>query len=120
MELDRFISETLQSVFKGIADAQEKLGALDGAINPKAYSWGEEQAKHLQVARDNRKIECVEFEVVLTLETGKGEGADAKIGVFSGLFGAGAGVRVDIKESAQSLNKIRFGIPVVWPTQKGW
>ncbi len=110
MELKEFVSETLSNIIQGIEKAQKELEGKDCAINPEMYHEDKD------VAKDRRKIKNIEFEVLLKLE--ESQGSKATIGVFAGFIGGGA--QGQSGEITQSLNKIKFSVPVVYPKQKGW
>lgn len=111
MELKDYISETISNVILGIKDAQKKIEKSGGYINPVIQRYGNNESKHL--ARGARTIEEVEFEIVLKLEEAQGSGA--KINVFSGLFGGS--IKAQSQESNQSMNKIKFSVPIAYPQQ---
>ncbi len=116
MELKIFVAETLKQIVEGIVTAQQDLKERNVMVNPTATSKGADgvfrTASDSQV--DGQKtVQMVEFEVVL----GQTEGIEAggRIGVFFSSVGVGAQEKSETGSSA--VNKIKFSIPIVFPSQ---
>jgi hypothetical protein len=99
MKLDEFISETLNQVIEGVAQAQKACSASNAVIADRSGSVETTQ---------------VEFDVALTVESGtKTKGG---IGVVTGIVSLGSSGQSDNTKTA--VNRIKFSVPVVLPTDK--
>ena len=118
MQIHEFITETLVQIAKGIGDANEKLQSSSAIVNPRhvqpnshehvrAYGW-------LSTAKDKlRAVHLVEFDIAVTATEGKEN--KGGIGVALGNIGLGTSRKEELEKIAQ--NRIRFGIPMVYPNE---
>lgn len=111
MELKEFIAETLSNIILGVKEAQDKLEIAGAAINPRI--WQYEKNFDRPLLNSERHVEFIEFEVGLKLE--EKEGSKASISIFSGILG---GVEGNSSEINQSVNRIKFRIPMAYPQQE--
>ena len=117
MNLKEFITTTLVEIAEGLRDAQSKFAELGGTVNPRGltdpfqkniYSFTSPDAMHR-----NFKLSNVEFDIALTASNeAENKGG---IGVFLGSFGVGANTKEVGGQS--SVNKIKFSVPVEFPSQ---
>lgn len=101
MELDKFVSETLVAISKGVdrakSDTQESI-----KVNPPVYGSGTGQMTTI----DDRATSDIQFDVALTVEdTAEGGG---KISVFGSNVGGSKGN----KETLTS--RVSFSVPVAF------
>jgi len=104
MELNEFITNTLEEIAKGVSGAKPKFEEFGGKINPKIQS-----RIHSGNTTDSKSD--VEFEVSLTdtsTDT-KGKG----IGVLLSVISAGANKTNETE--IRSMTKIKFNVPVELP-----
>jgi len=111
-ELKDFIAESLKQIIEGIEKAQthaQKKGAL---INPSSFSIVEMKRKKF----DNVPFtQDVEFDVAVTL--GKLDNKEGSVGIFpiSSYFGLGGKLKAE--KTVENVSRIKFKIPVRFPTQ---
>ena len=97
LELKDFVQQTLVQIMEGVAEAQTK-NKSGGNISPGRKG-------------SPAKIHKVRFDVAITeglTDTGKG-----KAGIFVAF--ANAGVEGAVEEYSSTYNRIKFGVPVVYP-----
>lgn len=112
MELKEFIKETISSVCFAIAESQQELKNNGVIVNPDktARSKTGEQLLH---SKGDRFIQNIEFDILVGIEDSvKGDG---KAGINVGsLLNVGGGVSTE--SSNQNQNRIKFNIPIAFPT----
>lgn len=116
MELKEFVSKSLLEIMAGVADAQKQTKA--GSIVPHVLSrvhttggWGERTLKAIE--QGSTEIQTVEFEV--TVKADEREGAQGRISVVAGLFGAG--ITADKGKTDEHGTTLKFRVPIAFPTQ---
>lgn len=98
MQLSKFVQETLSELLAGIRHAQtDAVEGAKGAVCPSSY----------------RKIEFVEFDLAVTASETSGAGGQAGIVVAS----IGIAGRKDASRSTESVNRVKFRVPVEFPAQ---
>ncbi len=100
MDLETFVSETLQQIVKGVKTAQRHADCQTARINP----VDQQGFVH---------VKDIEFDVAVTVT----EGAEKKggIGVFSGVLGVGG--QASSNTASSSVSRIKFSVPVILPTK---
>ena len=113
MQLDEFVSETLQQLMTGVHNAQEHAQELGGQVNPHGARFTTKGASPTGYRRnDMAPVHLVEFDVALTVA----EGQKVKGGLVvlvAGLLGAGA--RAEKENTASRVSRVRFAVPVMYP-----
>jgi hypothetical protein len=119
MKLGSFIAQTLTEIIDGITEAQEYAIQKGASVNPRHVNWSNNKQGFItssnDLAPDNQPLlSPIKFEILLTI----GEDANAHGGV--GIFAAslGLGVRGEVKEFSETVNKISFQILAKLPQQK--
>lgn len=120
MNLRDFIRETLSEIADGVAEADEKVAARGGAVNPRdvvANKSGE--GPYGYYAEDKkgtyrRAVESIEFDVVVSAAEGKE--TKGGIAIHVGAIGVGSAGKSDQSSSSQS--RIKFRIPMLLPNSK--
>ena len=110
MELKEFISATLVEIVEAVYLANTKLTNRDAVVSP-SIRFGD------GIPNDCGAfpfVERVEFNVALTVSDQKSSGVGAGINVLGASIG---GSGKDITES-QSINKIKFSVPIIFPQNK--
>ena len=112
MELKDFIKETISAISNGIVESQKDLSDKGVIINPERMGTGKNGGKVLRV--DGwRYVQDLEFEVNVSVDEETNVGGGAKIKVFGvGQIGGDAGA----KSSSSVVNKLKFKVPVSFPT----
>jgi hypothetical protein len=111
MELKDFISEILKQTVEGVVSAQlavKDKGAkvVPGEITTNAgllYTTGNRSAN----------VQMIEFDILLTKS--HNNEAKAGIGVFFGSIGVGGQGKTEAGTNAS--NRVKFSVPVVFPSQ---
>lgn len=113
MKLEEFISETINQIISGIRKTHDHAKEQGAVVNPKI------EHKKTTLSTKETKIEAlspirtVEFDIAIT--TSEGKGTKGGIGIFVGPIGVGAQGKSDSSNS--SISRIKFSVPVVFPTQ---
>jgi len=110
MELQEFIKSTIIQISKGIKEAQKELADSAVIINPSRMKNDSKGNKFLDKS-GFRFVQDIEINVGI-VATEK-DGKKAGIGVFSGFLSGG--VQASENNSNQSINNIKFTIPVALP-----
>jgi hypothetical protein len=113
MELKDFIKSTLTQITLGVKEAQDELLESGVIINPSCLESDSKGNKYLQ-SGGVRYVQEIEINVgiVATNEGGK----KASIGVLTGLLSGG--IQANEGSCNQSVNNIKFTIPVALPSSK--
>lgn len=117
MELKDFVQESLVHIARGIEAASVALQDTNAHINPKnvyVNSDARQNYGRLDTTKDfNPVVELVEFDVAVHAE--KGTESKDTIAISVGSVDLGEGGR-KLQESNRSESRIKFKIPVVFPT----
>jgi hypothetical protein len=116
MELKDFVEESLVQIARGIEAASKALEDTNAHINPKnVYVNSDSRQNYGRLVKKqeyNPVVELVEFDVAVHASEGKE--TNGKIGISVGSIGLGAGGKS--QETNRSESRIKFKIPVVFPT----
>lgn len=113
MELKQFVAESLVQIFEGVQIAQDKLGDL-GQICPVVRKDSIRDANTIPaLTSDGQPVEYFDFDVAVKIDDSNEVGAKVGISIASFNFG-GSGKSVS---SEGVVSKIKFRIPVVFPTK---
>jgi hypothetical protein len=108
MNLQNFVSATLQSIINGIADARYQLAGHGEHICPAITTHYQVLHDQGRVLANNRVVHFVEFDVAVTVTASSSSSEGATIGVVS----------EGTKESASSnsgQSRIKFSVPITLP-----
>lgn len=100
MELEDFVRTTIVGIMRGVRNAMTQAEEVGGHINPRGP---------LEL---RTKPEAMEFDVAITVVEATEHGGKAKISVAG--FSVGGGL--DKNYQNQSVSRVRFNIPVSWPS----
>ena len=106
MELDTYISTTLQQIVGGVQEAQEAMKGGGAKVNPSRRSL----PPHTMHA-DGMEIQDIEFDIVVTVADEKKSGGGLRVGIP----GVGAGLEGGSSSQHSAENRIRFKVPLVLP-----
>ena len=113
MELNKFITESLNSIIKGIKDSQDFASENGAVINPLIGNWDLE--KTMTTYNKEKEgaigISTINFDVAVSLSKEQETGAKGGINVMSLNIGGNLSDK-DIKET---VSRIKFSINVVLP-----
>lgn len=117
MNLKEFVSKSLEEIVSGVHDAGNRARGYGARVNPKGYEGVGENAKGVYTDEngDYHAVEYVDFDIAVVAEESSGKQGGGEIKVFSVGLGGGA--------SAGSVNRsesrLKFRVPVLFPTSKG-
>ncbi|MDQ7016543.1 MAG: hypothetical protein Q9N68_09235 [Gammaproteobacteria bacterium] len=118
MELKDFIRESFVQISKGIEEANDELKDTSALINPdNVYVNAENRQNYGRLSQNkeyNRVVEVIEFDVAVTASDSAEAGG--KFGIRVGSIEIGANGKEEEKNKAES--RIRFKVPMVFPTAK--
>ena len=105
MELKNFIKGTLTEIVEAVKESQITIKGTGAVINPPQYEIKER-------TKTGAPIFEIEFDIGVTVSDSSG--AKGGIGIF--MAGLGVGTKAELNESNVSQNRIKFRIPVAYPT----
>jgi hypothetical protein len=123
MELKDFVAATMAQIVDGVVEAQKHAASVGAWINPQdtnastAFSRGNPtKVRFAEISGCgiyHNEVHVVEFDVAVT-ET---EGHESKggIGIVSVIKASG---EKSSESSVESISRIKFNVPVVFPHQK--
>ncbi len=116
MQLEEFVAESLSQVMRGVKAAMDAAKETGAQINPKLLPRDSKGGGGplTGFGGEPLMVERVEFDVAVTVR--EGTESKAGIGVVSGIFGAGA--KGSSAAESGSVTRIKFTVPLVWPTQR--
>jgi len=112
MQLKDFISETLSQLIDGVVEAQAKVQASGGRVSPHVRTPNDPKSLY---GRTNDQLPVIFVDFDISVEAQETKGTKGGIGVVTGMFNLGSGG--ESRENRQSMNKIKFSIPVALPLQ---
>lgn len=123
MDLKDFVKSSLHQIAEGIIEANEALSDTNAIVNPPditvysetSQAYGRTKSTDsTQPASESRVVEKVEFDVAVTVEDGTAKDTGIKVSIMS--VGLGAGRKSKTKSGSES--RIRFAVPMIFPTTK--
>jgi hypothetical protein len=119
MKLGNFIAQTVSEIIDGVLVAQAYAEQKGASINPGHVNWSEQKQSFYmstdEVGKDPAPlVGPIDFEILLTI--GEDEKAQGGLGIFAASLGLG--VKGEIKEYAETVNKIKFQILATLPQQE--
>jgi hypothetical protein len=114
MDLKDFIKNTITSISEAILESQNELSEKGVIINPEKVEIGKNGEKLLR-SDGWRYVQNLEFDILVAAEEGEGAKGGAGLKV-AGVISIGG----DLSESSkqQQANKIKFTLPVAFPTNE--
>ncbi len=113
MELKKFVSTALIELIDGVVEAQKHAESNRALITP---GWDTKVTRLSGNVEDHDFLwepHMVEFDIAVT--TGDVTGGTAEAGLFVGAFSIGSQVKGETTN--QTLSRIKFSIPVYFPSQ---
>lgn len=113
MELDKFITETLNAVIKGVKNSQDFAKENGARINPHVGKWDFDKTKTTYFGSEEgaRAISSIEFDIAISSSSEQENGINGGINVMSVNFG---GKALD-KHLKENVSRIKFSIDLVLP-----
>ena len=107
MKLKEFVRETLVQILEGVKEAQATAKGMGAIINPRLNVIDSLECSSEILVRN------VDFDVVVTEQ--KGIETKGGLGIFVGGLGVGTTGKSD--EGKEAVNRIKFSVPISYPTQ---
>ena len=116
MELDKFISNSLKSIIKGINDSQDFAVENGARINPYIDKWDFDKTMTTFYGREDgaRAISKIDFDIAVTASNTQETGGEGGINVYSLKLGG----KLSDTEKNESISRIKFSLNVVLPNIK--
>lgn len=113
MELDKFISNSLKSIIKGIKESQDFAKENGARINPHIGKWDYEKIQTTYYGKEEgaRVISKIDFDIAVTTSSSQETGGEGGINVYSLKLGG----KLSDKEINESISRIKFSLNVVLP-----
>ena len=114
MELDKFITETLKSVIKGIKESQEFAKENGARINPHLLSSSSSKNKPYTFygkEEGARLVSEIDFDIAISSSNEQENGVKGGINVMSVNFGG----NLSDKDVKGTVSRIKFSVNVVLP-----
>lgn len=117
MDLKEFIRESLVQIARGIQEANDALKDTDAIVNPNGIQAYPTEAKAYgridpRFKDTDSLVHLVSFDVALHAETGTEAGGGLKLSIAS----VGIGANGKTKDSESTESRVKFEIPVKYPT----
>ncbi|WP_445749992.1 hypothetical protein [Polaribacter sp.] len=114
MKLDKFISESLNSIITGIKNSKEFALQNGAIVNPRIGNWDNQKILTTYYKNEDGAIEIskVEFDIAVTTSEKEENGINAGISVYS--FGLGA--KSKETEENKSISRIKFHVRLAMPS----
>jgi hypothetical protein len=111
MQLNEFITETLNQIFKGISDSKQSANKNGFQVNPWIVKGASDMTNILVDRQTKTPLQIVEFDVaVTTVDSKKAKGG-------AGVFVAGLGIGGQMQSDTQNniVSRIKFSVPIALP-----
>lgn len=112
MDLKDYIKNTITSISEAILESQQSLSEKGVIVNPERVEIGKNGEKLLR-SDGWRYVQNLDFDILVSVEDDSGSEGGAGLTV-GGLLSIGG--KVNEASSQQHANKIKFTIPVAFPT----
>lgn len=116
MDLQSFIQASIVQIANGIAGANGELKQIGAVVNPRNLYPDKNGAPNYGYIGSKgdapRLVEFVEFDVAISVSQESEKGGN--IGLMVGALGIGVGGKSADENS--SVSRIKFKLPVAWPT----
>ena len=111
MNLKDFISETIQQIAEGVAEAQEPVRQAGGMLNPLNIQFKNTIDSYVTVDSQKHAVRRVEFDIAVTATNEKQVSGKGGLRVMSFELG-GEGSETT---GSESVSRIKFGIYMALP-----
>lgn len=115
MELDKFISNSLKSIIKGIKETRDFAKENGAIINPYVEQWDYEKIRTTYYKNKDGAIEVskIDYDIAVTTSNTQETGGEGGINVYSLKLGG----KASDKEMNESVSRIKFSLNVVLPNE---
>lgn len=113
MELDKFITESLNSIIKGVNESKKIAKANDAVINPHIGKWDFDKFPTTYILGEQgaRAISKIDFDIAVTASSEKDKAGGLGINVFS----ANLGGKISKTDLSETISRIKFSVNAVLP-----
>lgn len=115
MELKEYVSTVIEQICQGVINAQRNCGTLDAIVNPRV-TLGENGEYYIPQDSTRtilqRRVQSVEIEATLTESTSDSHGGHVGLSVSF----VGGKLGGDHADTRSSTNRVKFTIPICFPT----
>ncbi|MFM2197937.1 MAG: hypothetical protein RLZZ505_1369 [Verrucomicrobiota bacterium] len=111
MELQNFIEESLKQIVAGISNAGKIANEHGAMLNPRQRKWRYGEGVYFDHAT-GAVLTNVEFDIAVTA----GEGSKTKGGIGVAIASVVLGSQGESTKTNQQISRIRFSLPVVFPS----
>ncbi len=113
MKLETFVSETIKQIVNGVVESQQSSQDTDAIICPERTLTSLPNSEILKTEKSGNLVQMIDFDIAVT--TTEGKGTSGGVGVFVGPITLGS--KGKSESSNVSVNRIKFSVPIVFPTQ---
>jgi len=124
MELKDFVGTTIEEISRGILEASKQLQDTNAIVSPLDFRINTQESQAFGRTKNNefeevsekgtRVVQKVDFDIAVTVDETDKTNAGAKISVLS--IGLGGKIESALKTGTSS--RIKFSVPVVFPSKK--
>lgn len=114
MELKEFVKESLVQIIEGVKAAQDATTGTTARINPTGMAFGDMKGQRPYDSSTNISLGNIEFDIAVTVS--EGESAKGGIAVLAGLIGGKA--QAGFENVSSYASRIKFQVPVLFPSGK--
>jgi hypothetical protein len=113
MELDKFITASLNSIIKGVNNSKDFAIKNGARINPHVGKWDIEKTQTTYYGDEEgaREISKIEFDIAITTSSEKDKAGGLGVNVFSAKIGG----KLSKKDIDKTLSRIKFHVSVALP-----
>ncbi|HUG82063.1 MAG TPA: hypothetical protein VML01_10395 [Bryobacterales bacterium] len=112
MHLKDFVRDSIVQIIEGVVEAREHTKDTGAIVGPAVAVDSSTVAKPGMAFVGRKGVaQLVEFDVVVSIS--EGEMSEAKVGVLSGIIGAGVGGKSE--ETLHNVSRLKFSVPVLLP-----
>ncbi|QNK78180.1 hypothetical protein H7F37_03600 [Winogradskyella sp. PAMC22761] len=116
MELDKFISNSLKSLIKGIKDAQDFAKENEARINPHIGDWdfGREQTTYIKNKDGAVAVSKIDFDIAVAVSNTQETDGEGGINVYA----LKLGTKLSDIEKNETVSRIKFTLNVALPSSE--
>ena len=116
MELEKFISESIKSIIKGIADSKDFAIEYGARVNPEMQVHNKDQEMFILYKGKNggKTVTKLDFDIAVTATNESTSGGSGSINEFDGKIGG----KLEGTEKFENISRLKFTLNVVLPYTK--
>lgn len=116
MELEKFISESIKSIIKGIADSKDFAIEYGARVNPEMQPQNIKQEMMILYKGENggKTLTKLDFDIAVTATNESTSGGSGSINVFA----AKVGGKLEGLEKVENISRLKFTLNICLPYTK--